>query len=118
MFAPIEFLVLIYFVISVLLGTIVPAGKNIAVEVTRTSGSPLNSAIAEREQPSELQLAVFRLIITIGFMLLWPLFINGIVKYQRDKAASMKAFEDKHAEGLRFQYSMGGRGGLLRSANQ
>ena len=52
------------------------------------------------------------MIITVGFILLWPVFIYGIVKDQRDKAASMKAFEEKHAEGLWFQYSMGGRGDL------
>jgi len=112
MFFSVEILVLIYLAIGVLLGTIGPAGKNISEEVAKARGSPLTNAIADREQPSELKLGLFRLITTVGFILLWPLFIYGIVKDQRDKAASMKAFEEKHAEGLWFQYSMGGRGDL------
>ena len=110
--ASIEILLLIYLAIGLLLGTVGPAGKHISEEVVRTRGSPLTNAIAEREQPSELKLGLFRVIITVGFILLWPVFIYGIVKDQRDKAASMKAFEEKHAEGLWFQYSMGGRGDL------
>ncbi len=110
--ASIEILVLIYFAIGVLLCTVGPAGKNISEEVARTRGSPLTNAIAEREQPSELKLTLFRLIITVGFILLWPVFIYGIVKDQRDKASGMKALEDKLAEGLWFQYSMGGCGNL------
>jgi hypothetical protein len=112
MFASIEIFVLIYFAIGTLLGTIGPAGRNISQEVTKARGTPLTNAFAEREQPSELKLGLFRLIITVGFILLWPVFIYGIVKNQRDEAASMKAFEEKHAEGLWFQYSMGGRGSL------
>jgi ribosomal protein S27E len=107
-----EILILTYFAIGVLLGTFGPAGNQISEEVARTRGSPLTNALAEREQPSELKLALFRVIITVGFILLWPVFIYGIVKDQRDKAASMKAFQDKHAEGLWFQYSMGGGGDL------
>lgn len=110
--ASIEILILSYLAIGLLLGTVGPAGKHISEEVARTRGSPLTNAIAEREQPSELKLGLFRVIITVGFILLWPVFIYGIVKDQRDKAASMKAFEEKHAEGLWFQYSMGGRGDL------
>ncbi len=112
MFYSIEILALLYFAVGVLLGTVGPAGKNIAEEVAKARGTPLTNAFAEREQPSELKLALFRLIITVGFILLWPVFIYGIVKDQRDKAASMKAFQDKYAEGLWFQYSMGGRGEL------
>ena len=112
MISSIEISVFIYLSIGVLLGTLGPAGKQISEEVARARGSPLTNAIAEREQPSELKLGLFRLIITVGFILLWPVFIYGIVKDQRDKAASMNAFEEKHAEGLWFQYSMGGRGNL------
>ncbi len=110
--ASIENLILIYLAIGLLLGTVGPAGKHISEEVAKARGTPLTNAFAEREQPSELKLALFRVIITVGFILLWPVFIYGIVKDQRDKAASMKAFQDKHAEGLWFQYSMGGRGEL------
>jgi ribosomal protein S27E len=112
MFASIEILALLYFAVGVLLGTVGPAGKQIFEEVAKARGTPLTNAIAEREQPSELKLAIFRSIITVGFILLWPVFIYGIVKDQRDEAASMKAFEERHAEGLWFQYSMSGRGDL------
>lgn len=66
----------------------------------------------ERRQPSELKLALFRLIATVVFVLLWPVFISGILKEQKQRASRIKEFHDRLAEGLWFQYSMGGRGNL------
>ena len=107
----IEILALLYLAVGLLLGTVGPAGKSISKEVAKARGSPLVNAITEREPPSELKLGLFRLIITLGFILLWPVFTYGIVKDQRDERARMKAFADEQAEGLRFQY-MGGCGSL------
>ena len=101
----------IYLVIGVLLATIGPAGKDITVEVDRIRGSSLLDAYLEREPPSELKLLVFRVIITAGFVLLWPVFIFGIMKAQRKAKEEDQAFEDKRTQGLWFHY-LGGYGSI------
>ncbi len=108
----VEFLVPIYLMIGLLVGIFGPAGREISEHVERTRGSPLANAVMERRQPSELKLAVFRLIATVVFALLWPVFISGILKEQKQRASRIKEFHDRLAEGLWFQYSMGGRGNL------
>ena len=100
----------VYLLIGLLLGTIGPAGKNISEEVQRARGTPFTNEIMDRDQPSELKLTLFRLTVTIGFILLWPLFIYGIVKEQRKDEAASNAFEEKLRQGLWFQYNMGGCG--------
>lgn len=69
-----------YLLIGIFLGTIGPAGKNIAKEVDRARGSPMTNAFMERAAPSEIKLFFFRITITLGFVLLWPFFIYGIMK--------------------------------------
>ena len=105
-----EILASVYLLIGAVLGTIGAAGKNISEEVQRARGTPFTNGVMEREQPSELKLTLFRLTVTIGFILLWPLFIYGIVKERRADAASSNAFQEKLSQGLWFQYNMGGCG--------
>ena len=107
----IEIVLEIYLVIGVLLATIGPAGKDITVEVDRIRGSSLLDAYLEREPPSELKLWIFRIIITVGFVLLWPVFIFGIMKAQRKAKEEDQAFEDKQSQGLWFHY-LGGYGSI------
>ncbi len=103
--------VIFYITIGVLLGTLGPAGKDIAKEVESARGSPLTNAIMDREAPSEIKLFFFRMTITLGFILLWPFFIIGIIKEQNSAKAISKKFEEERAEGMRFQY-MGGHGAI------
>jgi hypothetical protein len=105
----VEIVLVIYLVIGILLATIGPAGKDIAVEVDRTRGSSLLDAYLEREPPTKLKLWVFRVFITAGFILLWPVFIFGIMKAQKKAREETEAFEDERAQGLRFHY-LGGYG--------
>ena len=107
-----EFFGLLYLLFGVLLGTVGPAGSEISEHVERIRGSPLVNAVMDRQQPSKFKLALFRLVATVVFVLLWPVFIYGIVKDQRQRKSSMRAFQDTLAEGLWFQYSMGGRGDI------
>ena len=106
-----EIVLVIYLVIGVLLATIGPAGKDITVEVDRIRGSSLLDAYLEREPPSELKLWIFRVIITAGFVLLWPVFIFDIMKAQRKTKEEDQVFEDKRSQGLWFHY-LGGYGSI------
>jgi hypothetical protein len=98
----------IYFFIGILLGTIGPVGKDISKEVERARGTPLTNAVMKRDAPSETKLFLFKVIVTIGFVLLWPIFIYGITKERRRGIALEKRLEEK-SKGLWFSY-MGGHG--------
>jgi len=101
----------VYLVIGILLATIGPAGKDITEELERIRGSSLLNAYMEREPPSELKLWLFRALITAGFVLLWPVFIFGIMKAQKNARDEAEAFEDKRSQGLWFHY-LGGHGSI------
>jgi hypothetical protein len=107
-----EVLAIVYLIVGILLGTLGPAGKNIAKEVDSARGSPLTNAFMERDPPSELKLFLFRMTITIGFVLLWPFFIYGILKEHNRELADHKNFEDERSKGLKFFY-LGGHGNLI-----
>ena len=98
----------IYILIGILLGTVGPVGKDISKEVERARGTPLTNAFYEREPPSETKLLLFRVIVTLGFILLWPFFIYGIFKERRREIELGKRLEEK-SKGLWFSY-MGGHG--------
>jgi hypothetical protein len=106
-----ETALVIYFLVGTLLATVGPAGKDITVEVDRIRGSSLLDAYLEREPPSELKLWIFRVIITVGFVLLWPVFIFGIMKAQRKAEEEDQSFEDEREQGLWFHY-LGGYGSI------
>ena len=106
-----EIVLVIYFFVGTLLATIGPAGKDITVEVDRIRGSSLLDAYLEREPPSKLKLWVFRAFITAGFILLWPVFIFGIMKAQKNTKEQDQVFEDERAQGLWFHY-LGGYGAI------
>jgi hypothetical protein len=65
----------IYIAIGILLVSIGPVAENISKEIDRARGTPLSNAFMEREQPSERKLLLARITITIGFILLWIVFI-------------------------------------------
>ncbi len=98
----------IYLFIGILLGTIGPVGKDISKEVERARGTHLTNAVMERDAPSETKLFLFKVIVTIGFVLLWPIFIYGITKERRRGIDLEKRLEEK-SKGLWFSY-MGGHG--------
>ena len=99
----------VYFIVGILLGTLGPAGKDIAKDVDRARGSPLTNAYMDREAPSEAKLFLFKAVITLGFILLWPFFIYGIMKEHNKAIAINKSFDDERSQGLWFHY-LGGHG--------
>ena len=106
-----ETLLVVYLVLGVLLATIGPAGEDIQREMERTRGTPMLNAYLERDPPPEWKLFIFRAMITTGFILLWPIFIVGIVKAQREGREEAQSFEDERSQGLWFHY-LGGCGTL------
>jgi hypothetical protein len=106
-----EIMVGVYLIIGILLATIGPAGKDITEEIERIRGSSLLNAYLEREPPSEFKLWLFRILISVGFILLWPVFIFGIMKAQKNARDEADAFEDKRSQGLWFKY-LGGHGSI------
>ena len=106
-----EILLFLYLIVGILLATIGPAAADIHKEMERTRGTPLLDAYLEREAPSELKLFFFKALITAGFILMWPVFIGGIVKAQRQAREETQALEDKHSQGLWFHY-LGGYGAI------
>ena len=106
-----EIALCIYLGIGFYLATLGPAGKDINEEIDRARGSSLLNAYLDREPPSEFKLLLFRVAITAGFVLLWPVFIFGIVKAQGKAREESQAFEAKLSQGLWFQY-LGGYGSI------
>jgi hypothetical protein len=106
----VEILTSVYFLIGAVLGTIGPTAKAISKEVESARGTPLTHAAFGTKPPSELKLALLRLILTVGFVLLWPVFTYSIVKEQRRDAQLQRELDEINAGGLWFQYNMGGCG--------
>ncbi len=76
----IKILLIAYFCIGILLVLIGPAHKSIAKavrEVKEVSNPDLRS---DSEPISKNKIRLFRLIITIGFIFLWPFFLPGAIK--------------------------------------
>lgn len=99
-----------YLFIGILLAAFSPAGKRIAEEVDKVRGTEFTNSIMGREQPSELKIRLFRFTLTLGFMVLWIIFIWSILK---EYSAHEKKYRvtKKTTNGMHF-HLMGGCGTL------
>lgn len=97
-----------YLAIGILLVVVGPVAENISREIDRARGTPLSNAFMEREKPPESKLLLARITITIGFVLLWIIFIWGILKEHWNIQDTRKRVHEKY-KGLWFSY-MGGHG--------
>lgn len=111
LFLNFEIVLMAYLVVGSYLATWGPAGKVIAEEIERARGSSLLNAYMERQPPSEGKLFLFRIVITTVFVLLWPVFIVGMLNAQRMAKKESMAFENKPSQGQFFQY-LGGCGSI------
>lgn len=103
-----EISIAVYLAIGILLVAVGPVAENIAKEIDRARGTPLSNAFMEREQPSETKLKLARITITIGFVLLWIVFIWGVLKEHWNIQATRKRVQER-SKGLWFSY-IGGHG--------
>ena len=99
-----------YLLIGIFLVAFSPAGKRITDEVNNARGTEFSNSILGREQPSEKKILLFRLTLTLGFVLLWSIFIWSILKEYR-ATKSQSSTEQHSKNGLHF-YQMGGFGTL------
>jgi len=106
----IELVIGIYVTLGLLLATLGPAGKSIRREVEKTRGTEFTNAMMQREAPSEKKLFFFKLIIILGFSLLWPFLLWGALKENKNYEVSSDS-DDFERKGLKFQH-MGGHGKL------
>ena len=100
----------IYLFIGILLVAFSPAGKRISDEVDSARGTEFSNSIMGREQPSELKIRLFRFTLTLGFVVLWIIFIWSILK-EHHAAQSQSGHEESSKKGMYF-HLMGGYGTL------
>jgi hypothetical protein len=100
----------IYLFVGILLVAFSPAGKRISDEVDSARGTEFTNSMLGRKQPSNQKIILFRIALTLGFLLLWCIFIWGMLTEHKAKQvrSSPKEFAKK---GMRFSL-MGGYGTL------
>ena len=107
-FNVLEISIAVYLAIGILLVAVGPVSENIDKEIDRARGTPLSNAFMAREQPSESKLQLARITITVGFVLLWVVFIWGVLKEHWNIQATRKRVQER-SKGLWFSY-IGGHG--------
>ena len=81
-FKMIEVLVAIYFSVGMILVLLGPAKLNIDREVDKVRDFE-SSPHALSNLPSKNKINFFRLVITVGFIVMWPFFLPGVFKENR-----------------------------------
>jgi ribosomal protein S27E len=107
-FQMLEISIAVYLAIGVVLVCIGPVAENISREIDQARGTPMSNAFMQREQPPESKLLLARITITVGFVLLWVVFIWGVLKEHWNIQATRKRVQER-SKGLWFSY-IGGHG--------
>jgi len=79
-----KILLIAYFFIGVLLVSVGPARKSIAKAVNEVKEVSNPDSRSSHELISKNKIRIFRVIITIGFIFLWPFFLPGAIKDNND----------------------------------
>ena len=80
----IKILLIAYFSIAILLAFIGPAKKSIAKAVREVKELSSQNSRSGRKPISKNKIRLFGLIITIGFIFLWPFLLPGVLKDNND----------------------------------
>lgn len=99
-----------YLFIGILLIAFSPARKRIAEEVESARGTEFTNAILGQKQPSEKKILLFRITLSLGFVLLWSIFLWSILK-EHQKNQNPSSTEEFEKKGMHF-HLMGGYGTL------
>ena len=89
-----------------------PARQRILDAVNKAKGSPLANAIMKHQEVSKYKMVIFAIILTIGFILLWPLFQISILKEKRTEKKEIEEFQPELAKGITYS-QMGGYGKIV-----
>lgn len=103
-----EIALAVYLSIGLLLGTVGLGGNEISDEIQRVRGSELTNVLLEKKPPSEFKFFLFRVIATMAFILVWPIFTYSIIK-ERSRQVDIEKIPEKKSKGLWFSY-IGGCG--------
>lgn len=105
-------MLIIILMVSLLIGVALlftePFKRLIPAAVDETRGSELSNAILQRPEPPKIKLVLFRVILSLGVILLWPVLLPSVLKSESNN----KLLSEKHndsAKSLRWS-SMGGAG--------
>jgi hypothetical protein len=101
----------IYLFVGILLVAFSPAGKRISDEVDSARGTEFTNAMLGRKQPSDQKIILFRIALTLGFVLLWCIFIWSILK--EHKATQIRYGSEEFAKKGMYFHLMGGYGTLI-----
>lgn len=99
----IEALVFMYFGVGVILITFGPARHSIAREVEKVKNLKPSSR-SDSKAVGKNKIILFRLIITAGFVVLWPFFLPGVLK-DNQKSADIALFNNlkRSTKGKKFK---------------
>jgi hypothetical protein len=100
----------IYLFVGILLVVFSPAGKRISDEVDSARGTEFTNSMLNRKQPSDQKIILFRISLTLGFVLLWCIFIWSILK--EHKATQIRYGSEEFAKKGMYFHLMGGYGTL------
>lgn len=80
----IKILLIAYFSIAILFISIGPAKKSIAKAVREVKELSNQNSRSGLEPISKNKIRLFRIIITTGFIFLWPFFLPGVVRDDKE----------------------------------
>jgi hypothetical protein len=101
--------IVIYVAIGFAVVSIGPGAKSIADQISKMRGSALANALTGRSPVPEGKLLALRLMLSVTFVVLWPLLLSTSVMEIRESRKQYKALEIGPAEGVEFS-RMGGQG--------
>lgn len=109
----IKLILIFYVLIGVLLILIGPAKKSIIKAVNEIKPSPFNTLVGRKEVPN-YKIYLFGFLISIGFILFWPVLLPGILKendIMQITNDTEEEIQENEPRGIKFQ-NMGGHGVL------
>lgn len=98
-----------YLAIGSLVVLVGPGRREIAKQVAQARGTPLTRSFSDRPEVPEWKLLLFRVVLTIVMVLVWPLLLFSVVQEKREQDAWEREYEARIAQGLEFS-RMGGAG--------
>ncbi len=108
-----ELILAIYIFIGILLALFGPAKKSIDKAVNEIRPRLFDSLSGRKAAPN-YKIYLFKIILTFGFILLWPMLLSGVLKDNSENRIKSIDDNDNEAEkldGIKFSY-MGGAGTL------
>jgi hypothetical protein len=98
-------ILMVYFVIGIFLLFVEPFKRIIPEEIDKTRGSEFANAVPQRPEVSEMKLFFFRVLLSLGAILLWPVLLPSAVNSEAHKKSlndANDAYENTRDNSLKF----------------